>query len=505
MSSILTNTSAMVALQTLKGINGNLAKTQEEISTGKSVSGAKDNAAVWSISKIMESDVAGLSTISDSLELGTSTVAVASEGAETITDLLTQMKKKIVSAQEANVDREKIQTDIDALREQIASVVGAAQFNGLNLLKGTQEMTVLSSIDRHSDGTVTSSYINVARQDLSSSQGSLSTSGDALASNVTVSSTTLAAAETVNVDTDGDPATITFGGDLSADTLTFSIGGNNVSFAAGDLSATAATAAATIAEKINAAQIDGITASVVAGALTFASSRNFDTTAITVTQGGSGGTLSQTSLTLEQRAESYTFGKVGVKEGDGYQLALSNGNTATYVATAGDTMEDVAKGLKVALDSFGDEDILTNVTTNDDGEWVLEIANTGTANVTVALAARTNGSGDAVITGGLAGIDGVDVTTDEGAKAALANIETFIQTATKAAAALGSSHSRIETQNDFVSNLIDSMKTGIGSLVDADMEEASARLQALQTQQQLGIQALSIANQQPQTILSLFQ
>ena len=49
------------------------------------------------------------------------------------------------------------------------------------------------------------------------------------------------------------------------------------------------------------------------------------------------------------------------------------------------------------------------------------------------------------------------------------------------------------------------MKTGIGSLVDADMEEASARLQALQTQQQLGIQALSIANQAPSSILALFR
>ncbi|MCH3802113.1 hypothetical protein LZB51_08935, partial [Campylobacter jejuni] len=52
--------------------------------------------------------------------------------------------------------------------------------------------------------------------------------------------------------------------------------------------------------------------------------------------------------------------------------------------------------------------------------------------------------------------------------------------------------------------LTDSLKTGIGALVDADMEEASARLQALQTQQQLGIQSLSIANQAPQSILSLF-
>ena len=64
---------------------------------------------------------------------------------------------------------------------------------------------------------------------------------------------------------------------------------------------------------------------------------------------------------------------------------------------------------------------------------------------------------------------------------------------------------RIDIQKDFVSELSDSLKAGIGTLVDADMEEASARLQALQVQQQLATQALSIANQAPQSILSLFR
>ena len=62
-----------------------------------------------------------------------------------------------------------------------------------------------------------------------------------------------------------------------------------------------------------------------------------------------------------------------------------------------------------------------------------------------------------------------------------------------------------KTQADFVSNLTDSLKSGIGTLVDADMEEASARLQALQVQQQLATQSLSIANQAPQSLLSLFR
>jgi flagellin len=81
----------------------------------------------------------------------------------------------------------------------------------------------------------------------------------------------------------------------------------------------------------------------------------------------------------------------------------------------------------------------------------------------------------------------------------------MLDDAINAAAAFGSVQNRISIQSDFVGQLTNSMKAGIGSLVDADMEETSARLQALQVQQQLGIQALSIANQAPQSILSLFR
>jgi flagellin len=81
----------------------------------------------------------------------------------------------------------------------------------------------------------------------------------------------------------------------------------------------------------------------------------------------------------------------------------------------------------------------------------------------------------------------------------------MIQTAIDASAAFGSSEARISIQSNFISDLSDALKSGIGSLVDADMEEASARLQALQVQQQLGIQSLSIANQAPQSVLALFR
>lgn len=98
-----------------------------------------------------------------------------------------------------------------------------------------------------------------------------------------------------------------------------------------------------------------------------------------------------------------------------------------------------------------------------------------------------------------------DITDAAAAGTAIGEIETMLTDAINAAAALGSYGKRISDQSDFVGELSDSLKMGIGALVDADMEEASARLQALQTQQQLGVQALSIANQAPQSILALFR
>jgi flagellin len=87
----------------------------------------------------------------------------------------------------------------------------------------------------------------------------------------------------------------------------------------------------------------------------------------------------------------------------------------------------------------------------------------------------------------------------------IAWVDTAITDMTTSAATLGSAKQRINLQKDFVGALSDAIDRGIGSLVDADMTEESTKLQALQVQQQLGVQALSIANQGAQSILSLFR
>ena len=281
MSSILTNNGAIVALQTLKNVNSNLNKTQSEISTGKSINNAKDNAAVWAISKVMETDQSAFKTIQSNLNVADAVVGTARAGAEQITSLLQEMKDLAIGAANDSADYGKIQTDITAKRDQIASIIGASQLNGINLLAtnvngaGGTNFTVLGSLDR----------------------------------------------------------------------------------------------------------VKGVAAT-----------------------------------------------------------------TAGNIAVAGVNFEVAIEGATLT-----------------------------------AITDRTS------------------------AQTAIGQIEGLIDVAVKGAADLGSSGKRIADQANFVGKLSDSLKVGIGSLVDADMEEASARLQALQTQQQLGIQALSIANQSPSSILSLFR
>ncbi|MDE9450084.1 flagellin [Aliiroseovarius sp. Z3] len=430
MSSILTNNSAMVALQTLKSINSNLASTQAEISTGKAIGSAKDNAAVWAISKVMEADVKGFKGISDSLSLGESTVAVARQASETVTDLLTEIKSKIVAAQEDNVDRGKIQTDIVALRNQITSVVGAAQFNGLNLVDGSQTGTnangntgvdVLSSLDRKADGSIVTSSIGVDAQNLSL------TAGTALA----------AGAASVGTDTG------------TAGVIDANDGGTN----------------------------DSIT---------------LDTFAFLDASGGA----TATAAVMPDAAGVDTTVNTGLVVGD--QLSLTIGTVqGNYVIKEGDTAESVVAGMKNAMVAQGLDgnsfsmDIDTNAAQ-------LVITNETNADAAFSFSA-SRGSG------GLSGLATMDVSTGGGADAALGAIENMIQTSIDASAAFGSVEGRIEIQSNFVGKLSDSLKAGIGAMVDADMEAASARLQALQVQQQLGTQALSIANQAPQNILSLFR
>ncbi|MBZ6379241.1 MULTISPECIES: flagellin [Pacificimonas] len=98
-----------------------------------------------------------------------------------------------------------------------------------------------------------------------------------------------------------------------------------------------------------------------------------------------------------------------------------------------------------------------------------------------------------------------EIATQATAQAMIDTLETTQTNLNDSLSTLGSASRQIDAQSEFTSKLSDVIEAGIGNLVDADLAKESAKLQALQTKQQLGVQALSIANQAPQTVLSLFR
>ncbi len=307
MSSIMTNLSAMTALQSLNTTNKNLANTQARISTGYKVASASDNAAYWSIATTMRSDNSALSTVKDALGLGAATIDVAYTGMNAAIEVAKEIKNKLVAARQPGVDRTKIQSEITELQNQLTSIGNSSVFSGENWL----------SVDSGA-----ASY-NATKSIVSS----FSRSGAA----ITVG--------TISVDIDA--------------------------------------------------------------------------------------------------------------------VKLFDSNDQSGILDTVDT------------------------TTNGGVDYAVS---------TLDISALTDTAND------LADLDQMT-----------AYVDAAISSMTTAASNLGAVKQRTNMQKEFVGNLMDAINRGIGTLVDADMNEESTRLQALQVQQQLGVQSLSIANQSSQTILSLFR
>ena len=307
MASIMTNTSAMTALQSLNSTNRSLGVTQARISTGFRVGSAEDNAAYWSIATTMRSDNGALSTVKDALGLGAATIDVAYTGMNMAIEVAKEIKNKLVAARQPGIDREKVQSEVNELQNQLLSVSSSSVFSGENWLSVDSSLATYNA---------TKSIV-----------ASFSRSG----------------------------------GSVSIGTISI------------DLTAT---------ELIDSSDQSGILDSE-------------DTTA--------------------------------------------NGGVTYSITTL---------------------DISAITDTDDD----------------------------------LADLEQMISWVDNG-----------ISSMTTAASNLGAVKQRTNMQREFVSSLMDAINRGIGALVDADMNEESTRLQALQVQQQLGVQALSIANQNSQSILSLFR
>ncbi|MDQ2079436.1 flagellin [Xanthobacteraceae bacterium Astr-EGSB] len=425
MSSLMTNAAAMTALQTLRNVNANLASTQNRISTGYRVATASDNSAYWSIATTMKSDNVALSAVSDALGLGAATVDTMYTALEsTVGDDktgLTALKAKLVAAREPGVDRNKIQSEIDAIQEDLKNTADLAVFNGENWLSVDSSATgyndtksVVSSFSR-ANGVVSINTIDVGIDSvkLYDGTGVVGAAATGITAGGAGFNTTAAGAITVTVDT-ATPTVHTY------------------NYAAG-------ATLDSIVDGLNGLGIKDVTFVSTGTQIAFAS-RAWDDTLAT-----------PAGMDVELNASAAGLG------------------AAVTAAGAGITQSD-----KAILDKRHD-------------------IYTGTAWTTSTVAT-------------------FDISKLTDSAADLATLEQYISMVddalagvTQASANLGAVKTRIDSNSEFVKSLSDALDRGIGQLIDADMNAESTRLQALQVQQQLGIQALSIANSNSQNILSLFK
>ncbi|CAN5667379.1 flagellin [soil metagenome] len=162
--SVHTNKSALVALQNLNKTNDELSDVQNRINTGLSIATAKDNASVWSIAQGQRADIGALSAVKMSLDRAQSIAEVSMAAGESISDLLVQLKEKVVSSQDPSLDvssRTALDADFKSILRQIAQVGQNASFDGADILDGTTtSIRFLANADANA-------YITLSGQDMS--------------------------------------------------------------------------------------------------------------------------------------------------------------------------------------------------------------------------------------------------------------------------------------------------------------------------------------------------
>ena len=223
-------------------------------------------------------------------------------------------------------------------------------------------------------------------------------------------------------------------------------------------------------------------------------------TAVAVGTTGEIQTLDTFSAFTMDDDDEITF-SIAVDGGTATDVTINKATVDAALSSTDGAIATAADYASVITQAFTDAGV-SGVTVGTNSGAVTITSNDTTANSDVAisgLASSTNGQSF-----GILDID-ISSATDSEMDTYIAGVESMAQAVTTAASDLGAVKSRISIQSDFVSQLMDAIDRGVGQLVDADMNEESTKLQALQVQQQLGIQALSIANSNSQNILSLFR
>jgi len=221
---------------------------------------------------------------------------------------------------------------------------------------------------------------------------------------------------------------------------------------------------------------------------------NIDTAAVNLFSDASAGTggklgaVAAINISGSAARLDFTFGNSDLATGEEITFSIG-GADATFTVGAETTVAQIAESINksAALSE------LVQANVSDTGQLRLTSKIAG-QNFT---AQATDIGGTVAATGAV----GAGISVD----AALQAVDTAINDLRAGSAMLGANKALLETQEEFIGVLSDSLTAGVSAFIDADMNEASTRNQALQTQQQLGVQALSMANQNSQMILKLFQ
>ena len=584
MTSILSNTASMAALQTLRSLSASLQTTQSQASSGLRVAAASDNAAYWSISTTMNSDRRAVSAISDALGLGAAKVDTAYSGMEAVVDVLAQFKAKLVASKEDGLDKQKIQAELEQFKQQVVSIAEASSFSGQNWLNtDTAELddptlnkvSVVSSFVRSAGGGVAVDSTEVALDEIS-------------LFNRTGGGLLQAAQITKRITTPGGlPSDIgglqngavsdtphyghrwfTFAGARSlgpADQISFNVMVDaNAPYSAGSsypVTINQALVNSALGKSDGSITSPAEMVTVMRAAFTAAGvpadvSHNYhylpssssgsliDIFSLETTAPGQGssiaiGSVSSTLSGGYNFGLSQTWGHVNIltsayvpfTAGFQFQLTASSqfsfdvnfpaaGTSQTYTVTKADV--DAALGSSDGIvSSLGDFATVLNsvvselnfsafsgnlrITPDTSGPHVGRYAvfNISNATSTDILTVETDST---YVT--MNGFDFLSIDiTDPGADIddLISALDVMSQAVVSGASILGALQSRIDLQASFTENMMARIDKGVGRLVDADLNEVSTRLKAVQTQEQLALQSLQIANAQPEIILSLFR
>jgi flagellin-like hook-associated protein FlgL len=446
MVSIRSNLASLSALQALRLTQNSLSKTQARISTGLRVSEASHNAAYWSTAVKMKSDIGALGAVRTSIKQSVAMLDTFASALNSTLVALNKIKEALVTAAQPGADIKAIQTEIAAQIKGMKNITASATINGQNWLSGSGEiMRLVSSYDgaSHAIGTVAfDTSRTILFKDAAAGVGGLLGSVAALDSAHIFAPVRLTSPTPAGVNNGGGTgASLVLTGTAGADRLTGGSGDDTLTGGLGQDTLLGGGGADTFV----------FTRAAESGMLPAERDKIIDWENIDTLD------LSAIDASTSQVGHQ-SLGFVGFDP-------VSNWNVGSgqvkYIYVAGNTY------------------VVGDVTGDARADFNIEIRGIHTLT-----------------------LDHDSVRLFEGA---LSTVDKAIDDVIEAGAQIGGSKALLETQEEFISVLSDALTAGVSAFVDADMPEASVRLQALQTQQQLGIQALAIANQNSQIISKLFQ